>query len=67
MHTNQDRLAVIDRDPILATTRWEARSFMAESVFDRSYERATAALRRWVDGMEAALATSAPQAREVLR
>ena len=59
MNTRHDRNAAPDRDPGLATSHWETRSFIAESVFDRSYERATAALARWVDGMEAALAAPA--------
>jgi hypothetical protein len=67
MYTYQSRKAVTERDSMIAMTHREARSFMAESVFDPTYERATAALRRWVDGMEAALAKAAPRAREVLR
>jgi len=55
MYPYQPKLAVAERDPNIATSHWEAKSFLAESVFDPSYERATAALRRWVDGMEAAL------------
>ena len=44
----------------------EARTLRAESIYDSSYERTTAALRRWVDGMEAALAHSAaPKTKEV--
>lgn len=59
MYTHQNRQAVSDRDPNPATSHWEARTFLAESVFDPSYERANAALRRWVEGMEAALVTAA--------
>jgi len=35
---------------------WESRWVSAEGAFDPSYERTNAALRRWVDGMEQALA-----------
>jgi hypothetical protein len=51
--------------PTLATTHWESTWFAGENAFDPSYERATEALRRWVDGMEAALAkpASAPTRR----
>lgn len=65
MYTHQNRQAVSDRDSNLATSHWEARTFLAESVFDPSYERANAALRRWVEGMEAALGTAAHGKREV--
>ena len=65
MYTYQPKLAVAERDPNIATSHWEARTFLAESVFDPSYERATAALRRWVDGMEAALTKAAHAKREV--
>ena len=47
--------ALIEREPAIAITHWEARWFAAGSAYDPSYDRATAALRRWVDGMEAAL------------
>ena len=59
MNTPHDRAVTLDRDPLIANSHWETRLFIAESVFDRSYERATAALARWVDGMEAALAAPA--------
>ena len=65
MYTYQQKLGIADRDPNIATSHWEARTFLAESVFDPSYERANAALRRWVEGMEAALGTAAPGKREV--
>jgi hypothetical protein len=45
----------LEREPAIATPHWEAKWFAAGSAFDPSYDRATAALRRWVDGMEAAL------------
>ena len=44
-----------EREPAIALTHWELKWFAAGCAFDPSYERATAALRRWVDGMEAAL------------
>ena len=44
MYPYQQKLAVAERDPNIATSHWEARAFLAESVFDPSYERATAAL-----------------------
>ena len=47
--------AMIEREPAIAITHWEARWFASGSAYDPSYDRATAALRRWVDGMEAAL------------
>jgi hypothetical protein len=65
MYMHQSRQAVIDRDATLANSHWESRSFLAESVFDPAYERANAALRRWVEGMEAALGTAAPRKHEV--
>ena len=58
MHTYQSTPAVAER---------EARTGLAESVYDSSYERTTAALRRWVDGMEAALAHSAPRKTKEVR
>jgi hypothetical protein len=45
----------LEREPAFANTHWEAKWFMAGSAYDPSYDRATAALRRWLDGMEAAL------------
>jgi hypothetical protein len=39
----------------IAQTHWEAKWINAEGTFDPAYERTTAALRRWVDGMEEAL------------
>jgi len=48
-------LEKVEREPAIAITHWEARWFAAGSAYDPSYDRATAALRRWVDGMEAAL------------
>jgi hypothetical protein len=48
-------MARVEREPAIAITHWEARWFAAGSAYDPSYDRATAALRRWVDGMEAAL------------
>lgn len=54
-----DRLTLAEREPALAATHlgthWEAKWFAAGAAFDPSHDRATAALRRWVDGMEAAL------------
>jgi hypothetical protein len=47
--------AMLEREPAMANARGEARGFAAGSAFDPSYDRATAALRRWLDGMEAAL------------
>jgi hypothetical protein len=43
----------------IAETHWETKWINAEGTFDPAYERTTAALRRWVDGMEKALANSA--------
>jgi hypothetical protein len=46
---------MLEREPAIANTNGEARGFAAGSAFDPSYDRTTAALRRWLDGMEAAL------------
>ncbi len=51
---------MLEREPAIANTHWEdqglaTRGFAAGSAFDPSYDRTTAALRRWLDGMEAAL------------
>ena len=46
---------MLEREPALANTTGEARWVAAGSAFDPSYDRTTAALRRWLDGMEAAL------------
>ena len=55
MDKYNDRGPMSEREPSNAITHWEAKWFAAGSAFDPSYDRATAALRRWVDGMEAAL------------
>ena len=55
MDKQYERLMLLEREPAIATKHWEAKWFAAGSAFDPSYDRATAALRRWVDGMEAAL------------
>jgi hypothetical protein len=49
--------------PLIAETHWETKWIAAESVFDPTYERTTAALRRWVDGMEQALIAGAARSR----
>jgi hypothetical protein len=46
---------MLEREPAISITHWEAKWFRAGSAFDPGYDRATAALRLWVDGMEAAL------------
>jgi len=43
----------------IAENHWETRWIAAEGAFDPAYERTTAALRRWVDGMELALVAKA--------
>ena len=54
-----ERLMLAEREPAVAThhpsAHREAKWFAAHNAFDLSEDRATAALRRWVDGMEAAL------------
>jgi len=55
MDKQYERLMLLEREPAISTKQWEAKWFAAGSAFDPSYDRATAALRRWVDGMEAAL------------
>jgi len=42
---------------------WESRWASAEGSFDPAYERANAALRRWVDGMEQAVLAGAASRR----
>jgi hypothetical protein len=44
-----------EREAARANASWEPNGDEAGSADDPSYDRATAALRRWVDGMEAAL------------
>jgi hypothetical protein len=55
MDQNTDRTSMFERDPAVANTHWENETPAAARTIDPSYDRATAALRRWVDGMEAAL------------
>ena len=43
----------------IAENHWETRWIAAEGAFDPAYERTTAALRRWLDGMEQALIANA--------
>jgi hypothetical protein len=54
-------------DTLIAETHWETRWIAAESTFDPAYERTTAALRRWVDGMEQALVADAGKRRRHAR
>ena len=44
-----------------AETHWETKWIAAEGTFDPAYQRTTEALRRWLDGMEAALVTQPPR------
>ena len=55
MDKHNERLMLLEREPTMSTKHWEAKWPAAGSAFDPAYDRATAALRRWVDGMEAAL------------
>jgi hypothetical protein len=55
MDKQSDKGLLFEREPAIAGSQWEATWSTAGSTFDPSYDRATAALRRWVDGMEAAL------------
>ncbi|HVY81874.1 MAG TPA: hypothetical protein VG994_12880 [Steroidobacteraceae bacterium] len=55
LHAAFERTAALELEPAIAATHWEAKWFRAGSALDPAYDRATAALRRWVDGMEAAL------------
>jgi hypothetical protein len=55
MDKHYDSTLKFEREPAIAITHWEAKWFAAGSAFDPSYDRTTAALRRWLDGMEAAL------------
>jgi hypothetical protein len=52
----------VEWEPAIAIRHWEAKWFAAGSALNPSYDRATAALRRWVDGMEAALENANPEA-----
>jgi len=49
----------------IAENHWETRWISAEGAFDPAYERTTAALRRWVDGMELALIAKASRQAKV--
>ena len=51
----------------IAQNHWETKWIAAEGAFDPAYERTNLALRRWVDGMEAALAHGAPRTRRANR
>jgi hypothetical protein len=51
---------------LIAETHWEAKWIAAERAFDPTYERTTAALRRWVDGMEQALIAGAARSRHAV-
>ena len=53
-----------DSASLIAETHWETRWIAAESTVDPAYERTTAALRRWVDGMERALVASSGERRQ---
>ena len=48
-------------DTLISETHWETKWIAAESTFDPAYERTTAALRRWIDGMEQALIANTGQ------
>ena len=60
------------RDESTSTpNHWETKWIAAEGAFDPAYERTNLALRRWIDGMEAAVALStaqgAPRTRRIDR
>jgi hypothetical protein len=55
MDKHYEQLMLMEREPATATKHSEPKWFAAGTAFDPAYDRATAALRRWVDGMEAAL------------
>jgi hypothetical protein len=57
MNEHFDGRLMLEREPASASAHWEAKWFAAGSAFDPSYDRATAALRCWLDGMEAALSS----------
>jgi len=48
-------------DALIAQNHWETKWITAEGTFDPAYERTNLALRRWVDGMEAALVKGPPR------
>jgi len=48
-------------EALIAQNHWETKWITAEGTFDPAYERTNQALRRWVDGMEAALLKSTPR------
>jgi len=54
MDTDNDTSPRFSDDALIAEPHWETKWIAAKGTFDPAYERTTAALRRWVDGMEAA-------------
>jgi hypothetical protein len=62
MDKQSDKGLLFEREPAIAGSQWEATWSTAGSAFDPSYDRATAVLRRWVDGMEAALNSAGAEA-----
>ena len=55
MNEHYDNSTKSECEPAISIAYWEARWFASGSAIDPSHDRATAALKRWVDGMEAAL------------
>ena len=52
-----DNSSNAEREQAHSLSQWQARWFATSGTLDPSYDRTTAALKRWVDGMEAALST----------
>ena len=57
MNEHYDNCSKAEREQANSLSQWQARWFATSGTLDPSYDRTTAALKRWVDGMEAALGT----------
>ena len=55
MNEHHDNCSNAEREAALSISQWQAKWFAGSGALDPSYDRTTAALKRWVDGMEAAL------------
>jgi uncharacterized protein YgfB (UPF0149 family) len=57
MNEHYDNGSKAEREQAHSLSQWQARWLATLGTADPSYDRTTAALKRWVDGMEAALST----------
>lgn len=55
MDKHHDSSRLLEQEPTIANAPWDTEAYATRSAVDPSYDRDTEALRRWVDGMEAAL------------